>query len=151
MRTQLYDFPFVINQAIDNEIKNIKGSKGGMNLYNLIGGSGGLSNTDRDMLINYSSTIDYVGNEIAQQGQYISTQELISFADRSLINIGGCTAGCKRCIDGGPLKCTECLDGYKLNFGNCRKTTGNYLKLPITNYKDKYISLSTIDLKNNSD
>lgn len=149
MRSQLYDFPLTVNTSIDNEIKNIKGQKGGMNLYNLIGGSGGLTNADKDMLINYSSAVDYAGNEGTQQGQYISTQELLSFPDRSLITLGGCASGCKRCYDIGPSKCVECLDGYKLNFGNCRKVTGNYLKIPVKNYNNKFISLNTVNLKDN--
>jgi len=139
-----------VNQALDNSIKNLKGGKGAMNLYNLIGGSGGdLSNTDRDMLINYSSTVDYAGND-KQQGQFISSQDLISFGDnRGLVTLGGCGPGCKRCSDSGLQKCTECYDGYKLNFGNCRKNSGNYLKIPIKNYTNKFISLNTVDLKNN--
>lgn len=101
------------------------------------------------MLVNYSSTIDYVGNETAQQGQFISSQELIIFAERGTINIGGCQSGCKRCVDSGIAMCTECLDGYKLHLGNCRKISGYYLKIPMTNYNNKFISLSTTDLKNN--
>ncbi len=149
MKAQLYDFPLNINNSIDNQINNIKGLKGGMNLYNLIaGGSGGLS-SDKDMLINYSSIVDYAGSDGVMQGQYISTQELISFPDRSLITLGGCASGCKRCVDNGPGKCVECLDGYKLAFGTCRKANGNFLKIPIKNYTNKFISLNTVSLKDN--
>ena len=119
-----------------------------MDLSLAITPSGPLNDLDRDMLINYSSKVDYVGNEPTVLGQYIASQELVNFETRSTITIGGCLAGCKRCVSNTVQRCVECYDGYKLILGLCRKSNGTFLKLPLLNFSNRFISLKTND-KNN--
>ena len=149
IKSQVLELPFTVNQALDNNIKNIKGLQKGIDLNQAISPSGPLNDIDKDMLINYSSKIDYVGNDSLVLGQFIAAQELVNFDNRSAITLGGCVAGCKRCTASSSNLCVECLDGFKLILGMCKKNNGNMLKLPLLNYKDRFISLKTNDLKNN--
>lgn len=123
--------------------------KKGFNLYDLISPIGTLQDSDKDMLVNYSSKVDYVGNDSSVLGQFISSQELISFPDRSTIVTGNCLTGCKRCTSNLVNQCLECLDGYKLYLGMCKKYTGIYLKVPLLKLKDRFISLKTNDISRN--
>lgn len=102
-------------------MKNIKGTRRGFDLNGLISPTGPLNDIDKDMLIKYSSKVDYVGNVSTVQGKYIATQELINFSDRALITIDACSPGCKCCVGSRANQCVECFEDFTLLFSEYKR------------------------------
>lgn len=138
LNTQHYDYPLNLNKSIDNNLLNMRGSFNSFDFYAYYS-SGSLVNIDKDYNFNFGSSFDFADSN---PNQFISLQDYTSTS----FTAGGCRSNCKRCIDNTPDKCVECVEDSKLFGANCKKFSGYYLKMPITNFSNKFLSLNVNDI-----
>jgi len=141
LNTQFFDYPFNLDKTIDNNFVNLRGSLVNFDFYSFYT-SGTLFNKDKDYNFNYGSTFDY---SESNPSQYISSQDY----SLNTYSAGGCQANCKKCIDNTNNKCVECNDNAKLFGASCKRFSGYYLKMPLLNYNNKFLSLNLNDIVRN--
>lgn len=100
--------------------------------------SGSLYNAEKTYNFNYGSTFDYAATN---PGEYIATQSMTSTS----FTTGGCRSYCSRCASNEINSCTECVSTAKLFGGNCYKKNGKFLKMPLLNYTNKFLTLNVED------
>ncbi len=138
MNTQFYEYPLSLNKSIDNNLSNTRGLYNSFDFYTSYS-AGSLANIDKDYNFNFGSTFDFADTN---SNQFIMIQD----NSAKTFSAGGCQGNCKRCIDNTPNKCVECVENSKLFGGNCKRYSGYYLKMPITNYSNKFLSLNVNDI-----
>ena len=99
-------------------------------------------NIEKTYNFNYGSTFDYPETN---PNQFINSQSYTSTS----FTVAGCRANCKRCVDLKENSCNECTSIAKLFGGNCHRKNGNFLRMPIKNYTDKFLILNVEDMVTN--
>ncbi len=142
LSTFYYYFPMTLITSLDYNIKNILSlNNEGINYLNRYTSSTTIISSDGDQLINYSSKFEFAE---LNPGKYTSSIDPTSGA----ISNGTCSIYCKKCVNNSTTGCIQCLDGSVSYANTCKKYSGYYLKLPLTNVSNTYLSLNVQDQKN---
>ncbi len=104
--------------------------------------TGTLINLDKDYNFNWGSTFDL---SETSPNKFITSQDNLQ---KTFIS-GGCLPNCKKCVDNKPDRCTECDSSSKLFGSRCKLFTGYYLKMPISNYTNRFLSLNVNEIIQN--